>query len=295
MSVVSITERDEKNKKRKLLFSKLFRIVVALLVIVLIVGVVLNAIYIINAYRDSEIKVGEKENIVVDRDVVTSLDVEIEAIDFLVKKEGNIFSLSKHEYIEFAINNDRLVIREKGRSWFERVEGSVLLTVPEDYDFNFVNVESEGGKIELNNLNVVDLDLELGAGTVILNNVNVTRKMDIENGVGKVNIKKGKYNNLICKLNVGSLKFFGELTGNSEFETKFGSSDIKLIGNSNVYSVRGFKGLGDFIIGNYIINEDTIYGTGKTKVIVNGGVGGVVVKFVNEDVKVVDYIYRPVE
>ena len=292
MSVLSISERNEKEKNKKLLFSKIFRMVVALVVIVILIVLVCSGIYVINSYRDSDIKVGEQENIVVDGERVKELDVDVGAFNFIVKKDGDSFSLSKHEYIIYSVEDDKLVIKEKGRKWFERVEGSVLLTIPEDYDFEEIDIESDGGKVELTGLHVKDIDLTLGAGTLILKNLEVTGEADIEGGTGKVEIKKGTYNNIKCKVKVGSLQFFGKITGDSEFETSLGSCDVKLIGDSNIYSIRGLKGLGDFIIGNYVINEDTIFGYGKIKIVVKGGFGGVVIKFVDENGKIIEDLYN---
>ena len=292
MSVLSISERNEKEKNKKLLFSKIFRMVGALVVIVILIVLVSSGIYVINSYRDSDIKVGEQENIVVDGERVKELDVDVGAFNFIVKKEGDSFSLSKHEYIIYSVEDDKLVIKEKGRKWFERVEGSVLLTIPEDYDFEEIDIESDGGKVELTGLHVRDIDLTLGAGTLILKNLEVTGEADIEGGTGKVEIKKGTYNNIKCKVKVGSLQFFGKITGDSEFETSLGSCDVKLIGDSNIYSIRGLKGLGDFIIGNYVINEDTIFGYGKIKIVVKGGFGGVVIKFVDENGKIIEDLYN---
>lgn len=292
MSVLSISERNEKEKNKKLLFSKIFRMVVALVVIVILIVLVCSGIYVINSYRDSDIKVGEQENIVVDVERVKELDVDVGAFNFIVKKDGDSFSLSKHEYIIYSVEDDKLVIKEKGRKWFERVEGSVLLTIPEDYDFEEIDIESDGGKVELTGLHVKDIDLTLGAGTLILKNLEVTGEADIEGGTGKVEIKKGTYNNIKCKVKVGSLQFFGKITGDSEFETSLGSCDVKLIGDSNIYSIRGLKGLGDFIIGNYVINEDTIFGYGKIKIVVKGGFGGVVIKFVDENGKIIEDLYN---
>lgn len=291
MSVLSIAERNEKKKKRKLLFTKIFRLVGALVVIGIIIILVISGIYVVNAYRDSDIKVGAQESITVDRNRVNELDVEVGALNFVVKKEGDSFSLSKHEYIEFFVDDDKLVIKEKNRKWFERVEGSVMLIIPEDYDFDEIDIESGGGKVEINELNARNMDLELGAGALVLNKVNVTGKADIDGNTGKVEIKNGNFNNIDCKVDVGSLKFFGKITGSSSFETSVGSCDVKLIGDSKVYIIDAFKGLGDFIIGNYIINEDTIFGVGKTRIKINGGIGGVVVKFVDENGKTIDDLY----
>lgn len=291
MAVLSMAEKNERNKKRRLLFTKIFRLMGALFVIGILIILVLSGIYVVNSYRDSDIKVGEQETIIVDRNIVNELDVEIGALNFVIKKEGDSFSLSKHEYIDFFVDGEKLVIKEKNRKWFERVEGSVVLMVPEDYDFLDIDIESGGGKVELYELNARNLDLELGAGSLILNKINVTNKADIEGNTGKVEIKNGTFNNIDCYVSVGSLQFFGKITGESSFETSIGSCDVKLIGDSKIYTINAFKGLGDFIIGNYVINEDTIFGLGKTKIKINGGIGGVVVKFVDEKGKIIDDLY----
>lgn len=291
MAVLSMAEKNERNKKRRLLFTKIFRLMGALFVIGILIILVLSGIYVVNSYRDSDIKVGEQETIIVDRNIVNELDVEIGALNFVVKKEGDSFSLSKHEYIDFFVDGEKLVIKEKNRKWFERVEGSVVLMVPEDYDFLDIDIESGGGKVELCELNARNLDLELGAGSLILNKINVTNKADIDGNTGKVEIKNGTFNNIDCYVSVGSLQFFGKITGESSFETSIGSCDVKLIGDSKIYTINAFKGLGDFIIGNYVINEDTIFGLGKTKIKINGGIGGVVVKFVDEKGKIIDDLY----
>lgn len=261
--------------------------------VVLILGLLaIGGIYVINRYSDAEVKPAYKEVITENYQGIRELEVDVEAISLVIKHEGNNISLTHHEFIEVLLEEDELIIREKKKHWYERVEGKVVLTIPENFNFEEVSIEGGAGSVKIDGLAMRGFDLEFGAGKITLNNLTVTGSASIEGGSGSASITGGSYNNLEVSMDVGSLKMLTKLNGRNIIEAGIGSSDIKLIGKSSDYTIAVNKGLGDIIVGNYIAKDGDDFGQGAVKVAVVGGIGNSVIKFVDEQGKVVEDIYK---
>lgn len=168
----------------------------------------------------------------------------------------------------------------------------MILTIPENFNFEKVSIEGGAGKVKLTDLNMNKLDLEFGAGTIELNNVVVNGNASIDGGTGTAKIKRGSYNNLDINMDVGRLEMFTKLNGKNIIETGVGSADIKLIGGSDIYTIKVNKGLGDVIIGNYISSDGEVYGRGPVSISMNGGIGNIVLKYVDEEGNLTEDLYK---
>lgn len=290
--VVSLNERDIRRQKRKKIFSIIFTIVGALLVILILGALVMGVIYAVNKYSNAEVKPSYYEVVTEDYANINELDVDVNAISLEIKHSGENISLTHHEFIETIVDDDELIIREKRKHWYERVEGKVILTIPENFNFEKVSIEGGAGKVKLTDLNMNKLDLEFGAGTIELNNVVVNGNASIDGGTGTAKIKRGSYNNLDINMDVGRLEMFTKLNGKNIIETGVGSADIKLIGGSDIYTIKVNKGLGDVIIGNYISSDGEVYGRGPVSISMNGGIGNIVLKYVDEEGNLTEDLYK---
>lgn len=288
--IKSIGEREARKKRTLKILKIVFTIIGAILVIGLVIGLILGIRYVVDTYTEAEVKPAYSEVLTEDVSFIKELDVEVNAISFIVKHEGNNVSLSHHEFIYAAIDGDEIVIKEKKRKWYERVEGTVVLTVPVGFNFDSINIESGAGKVQIEGMEMRELDLELGAGKVVLDDVSVSGNVDIDGGAGKIEIKSGTYNNMNLEMGIGKLEMQGGLTGSNTIDASVGACDIKLIGSD--YKIHSEKGLGDIIIGNYIVSDNTDHGTGNTKINIYGGIGNIVVKFIDEEGKILGDIYE---
>lgn len=289
---VSLDEKKIRKQKRRKVFRVIFAILGSLLVILILAVLLKFGVYVINTYRDAEVKPSYNEVITEKYLGLKELELDVKAVDFSIERGGNDISLTHHEYIETIISGDELIIREKKKHWYDRVEGKVTLTIPMNFNFEEISIEGGSGKIKLKDLKMKKLDLEFGAGTIELNNVVVTGDASIDGGSGKAKIEKGNYTNLDLNMDIGGLEMFTSLKGNNTIGTGFGSSNVKLIGGSEVYTINVDKGLGDVIVGNYISSNGDTYGSGPVKINMVGGIGNSVVKFVDESGNILEDIYK---
>ena len=58
-------------------------------------------------------------------------------------------------------------------------------------------------------------------------------------------------------------------------------NNINLLGNSNDYQIDVDKGIGEFTIDNVSVHDEDIYGSGINGLDVDGGLGKVTIKFIN--------------
>lgn len=281
-----------KKKKRKKMIKIGFMIFGSILVIILLGLLVFGGIYVINRYSEEEVKVSYSEVIVQDVSLIRELDVDVNAVSLIVKHEGNNISLTHHEFIDAYVDGDEVVIKERDRKWYERVEGVVVLTIPEGFNFDSMTVESAAGKVEFNSITTRKLELELGAGKVILDNVLVTGSAEIDGGAGKIEIKNGCYNNMLLEMGVGKLEMMSKITGQSKIKAGIGACDIKLIGVKDDYKIQVEKGIGDIIIGNYVVSDKSEYGLGNNILKIEGGVGGIIIKYVDNEGNILEDIYE---
>lgn len=290
--ILSLEERDLRREKRKKRLRIIFSIIGSALVILVLVILVIRGVYGINRYKDAEVKPSYNEVITENYLGIKELELDVKAISFSIEREGENISLTHHEFIETVIEDDELIIREKKKHWYDRVEGKVVLKIPDNFNFEEVSIDGGAGKIKLKDLNMKTLDIEFGAGTIELNNVVVSGSASIDGGTGGAKIKSGSYNNLDLNMAVGKLEMFTSLTGKNTIETGIGSSGVKLIGSSDIYTIKVDKGLGDVIVGGYISSNKDTYGHGPVKVNMVGGIGNSVVKFVDENGKMTEDLYK---
>lgn len=111
--VVSLNERDIRRQKRKKIFSIIFTIVGALLVILILGALVMGVIYAVNKYSNAEVKPSYYEVVTEDYANINELDVDVNAISLEIKHSGENISLTHHEFIETIVDDDELIIREK--------------------------------------------------------------------------------------------------------------------------------------------------------------------------------------
>ena len=69
--------------------------------------------------------------------------------------------------------------------------------------------------------------------------------------------------------------------GSSIINSGIGDSKITLIGGMDDYKVRINKGIGDAIVDDKVVSNNTTHGNGPVKVNIDGGIGSIVVKYLD--------------
>lgn len=211
---------------------------------------------------------------------VEKLNINVKSTNIIVK-EGSKFKVeTDNKYIKIKENNNQLSITEDNYHWFKNNNDTNLtIYLPLEYDFDNVSIENGAGKIEIDMMKTNNLELDLGAGQVNIQNLNVSTEADIDGGAGEVIIKDSRINNLDLDMGVGKLTLDSILTGNNEIDSGVGELNINLIGSSNDYKIKLNKGIGNATLNNENMKNDTYYGEGANLIDINGGIGSIKINY----------------
>jgi len=115
--------------------------------------------------------------------------------------------------------------------------------IPEGTVFDEVDISTGAGKTNLENLRAKVIDMNFGAGKVVMQNVFSTDNALIDAGVGKLSIRKSQFNNLELDM-VLVILIFRHTIGEKYFQVGVGSSQIDLTGSLDDYRIHVEKGIG---------------------------------------------------
>ncbi len=194
--------------------------------------------------------------------------------------EGDILSgVTDNEYIDVETRGNKLVAIEREHSNIINEETYLDITVPEGYEFEKVVIFTGAGTVEAEALRAEKLELTLGAGEVTVDYLSVSKKADIEGGVGKLTVKDGEIYNLDAEMGVGKASIRAGVKGESDLETGVGDFELTLLGGKESYKFNASTGIGDCRIdGDKIVGEKTV-GNGENVIDIDCGIGSVTVTF----------------
>ena len=209
------------------------------------------------------------------------IDIDVDNVDVIIES-GDKFEVSTdNDDIVYRKNDNKLVISGKKAGIFnKRVDSSIVVYVPKGKEISKIELESGLGGVTINDIRVDILEMELGAGKVEVDELEVLRKVDIDSGAGEVIIDNSNFNNLELDIGIGNVILNAKLDGNSEINAGVGKLELGLVGKDTDYMIHANKGIGSFIIEGSSVSDNTSYGSGVNKVSVDGGVGSIEVSFV---------------
>ncbi len=210
------------------------------------------------------------------------IEVDVKATNIFIK-EGESFTIeTNNKFIETQEKENKLIIKDNSKNNFriKAIDTELLITVPENYLFNSFDLEIGAGEVNIDMLKTNTLSLDLGAGSLYLNNTNVNEKAKINTGAGKVRIEKDTtINNLNLDLGTGKFAFQGILLGDNKIECGVGSSTFEIKGKKEDYRLKVDKGVGSITINNEKVSGNSTIGDGENTIDIDGGVGSIKVNF----------------
>ena len=129
------------------------------------------------------------------------------------------------------VENGKLVIKETAKTNISingQVNPVIKLYIPKGFVFDNVDIDSGVGDTAIESLQADVVEMSTGVGNLTIDYIDVKSKIDIESGVGKLNIKNSILNNLSFEAGVGEYNITTYLTGNSEFDCGVGNGTIVL-------------------------------------------------------------------
>lgn len=259
----------------------------AIFIIVNIISCILFGIYTFaNLLGLKKTQVVQEENLQEINYAIESANTKILKIDLQytnlkIQKGDTLKVESNTSNITCTQNNNQLIIKEKGHSWFtinEKDASQLVISVPEEMVFNKVNIDAGAGEIYIETLNTNELNFEMGAGKVEIHKLNVNNRAKIDGGAGKIELMSGEIANLDLDMGVGECILNTKLNGNNDIDAGIGKLEIDLTNNIEDYTIKVSKGIGSITIDGKEASNDTVYGTGDTNIKVDGGIGAIIIK-----------------
>lgn len=242
--------------------------------------IILNSLNIIN--QDETIIIDDYKTLINNLEQVSNLKIDLEYTDLYIKEGENFKIKTNNKKIKIISNDNSISIKEENKYILssKNLESNLVIYIPKDITLDLLNIETGVGKINIEQLNTKKLYLELGLGEVLLKNVVATSNTFIDGGVSKSELINCNFNNLKIDLGVGEFNFNGILTGKNEIDSSVGLTNITLDNKKENYTIDLSKGLGNIVVDYEKIESDGIYGNGDNYLKVDGGIGEININFI---------------
>lgn len=215
---------------------------------------------------------------------IESFKIDISNDDIEIKK-GEKFEVKTNDPdVKFYHENSKVKIKsDKTFSWHpsNSYRGTIIIYLPNEFNISELDLNLGAGKIDIDKIFVETLLMDLGAGTMTAKEINVYEKAMINGGAGNININSGTINNLNLKLGAGNASIQSDLTGSNTLTTGVGRLNLGLSRSKDNYRFDINKGLGNIILNDFDVSEDTLIGDGETKIKINGAVGNIIINTSN--------------
>lgn len=212
---------------------------------------------------------------------ISVLDINIDNVELKIRNGNNFrIKVSDEEHISYSDLENRLIICEEGINLFDS-NPEVIIYIPEDKVFESVFLTTGVGSVNIEEVKAKKMKLELGMGSVIIDNLEISNNTDIDTGVGEFIIKDGSINNLDLDIGVGDVVISSAILGKSEIDSGIGALELNLVGSVDDYKIGIDKGIGNFKIDDFGFYDGRFYGNGSNFIEVDGGIGEVDIKIIN--------------
>ena len=221
---------------------------------------------------------GETKNYALTSDI-RALEIQINAADFKIEQAEAFAVQSNLKYLSVTEQNGVLTIVDNAPSASSYTDAALTLYVPAGTVFDQVDIETGAAKMTADTLSAAVLDLELGAGDVHFDRLDVSEDAEIQGGAGQIAVAEGTLRDLTLELGAGELNLNVALLGESDLEFGIGTSHLTLLGSKDDYRVEVTKGLGSVCLDGQDILDFGSAGNGENRIEITGGVGAVHISF----------------
>lgn len=209
-----------------------------------------------------------------------SIKIDIDKSDLDIKMDSKFMIEANSDNIICKVSNNKLVIKEKDKIFFKSPQ-KVIIYLPYNVNYRDVEIETDAGNVNIDDITAMKLDLELGAGK------NVIRKIDvydasIETGAGELRIDDGNINNLELDMGAGKIDITSRLSEISKIEAGAGYLKLNLIGKMDDYKLKVETGIGKTRVSGSTIKSNEIIGNGSSFVTIEAGIGEVDIDYLDE-------------
>ena len=256
-----------KNKNNRIIKTFAF-ILAAIVIISMLGGIYALCITVFDLFQSNQI-----ENQFQYDSLMSSLDIDLKTANLEIKLGDKLLASTTNKYVTTYQNDNNIVIQEKKHSLLSKDNNKVIITVPDNFLLDIVEIDITSGSIKIDKLETKRLNLDLGSGTTKINNLLVTDKTKIDCGSGKFLLNNGNLSNLNLDTGLGDTILNAKIIGNSNIETDIGKLELNLIGSLNDYELTIDKGVGSIKLNNESLKDKSVVGTGNNYLLIEGGIG----------------------
>ena len=256
-----------KNKNNRIIKTFAF-ILAAIVIISMLGGIYALCITVFDLFQSKQI-----ENQIQYDSLMSSLDIDLKTANLEIKLGDKLLVSTTNKYVTTYQNNNNIVIKEKKHSLLSKDNNKVIITVPDNFLLDIVEIDITSGSIKIDKLETKRLNLDLGSGTTKINNLLVTDKTKIDCGSGKFLLNNGNLSNLNLDTGLGDTILNTKIIGNSNIETDIGKLELNLIGSISDYELTIDKGVGSIKLNNESLKDKSVVGTGNNYLLIEGGIG----------------------
>ena len=201
------------------------------------------------------------------------LDIDLQSTNLEIVLGDKLEVDNPSDYIGVYTSGNKIVIKEKKHVSLKKSKNTIKITVPKDLVFKAVYFDGGAGSVNISDIKTSYLELDLGAGKILMNNVKVLDDTSIDGGAGNIEFNNCEFNNSEIDLGAGKLVFNGTLLGKNKIDSGVGSVNINLLGKLDDYKIKVDKGIGNTSLNGTTMKENESYGNGIDEIDINGGIG----------------------
>ena len=190
---------------------------------------------------------------------------------FIPNIEPRNVSLNSN-YLDVSLKFSRLEIKS-GDSF--DMSDVVTVIVPSSYVFDDVLIDAGAGSVSIDRLVTKNLSFDIGVGNVVINDLVVYNDTSIDGGAGKFVINNGTINDLDYDMGAGDTNINAFIKGSSEIDCGVGKLDLNLFNDMSDLSLDLSLGIGSVKVNGDDVVKDSVLGTGRNVIEIDGGVGDI--------------------
>ena len=253
---------------------KYFAIGLAALIIVSIITAIISAGSFLTGYF-----FGRDNTTIIDsktiEESINKLDIELKYANLEIKegKELKVDVTSKD--IEVTTKDNILSIKDKNIKRFINTKRElIVIYLPQGTIFDEIDIDNGVGKLNIEKIITNKADLDLGVGKSTIEYIKADDIM-IDTGTGSLEINDCELNNANISVGIGALSIKGIFTGDSTIDSGIGSTNINLLDSKDNYKLVFSKGIGSIKFNSDNVRNDTTTGDGNNTIKIDGGIGSI--------------------
>ncbi len=208
-----------------------------------------------------------------------NIKFEIDAAEVLVEASEDAQTLGvrllrgQEKYYDCALEGDTLTISYQSKGHYFRKAPKIVVMLPEEAVFHSLTVEMGASALEFQvpKLTVSELSVDAGVGSLEAERFDVSERMEINVGLGSVEIADGTYGEMNLDCGMGNIAVGGKVLGNVTGSCSMGNLELDFQGKEMDYNYDLSCSMG-----NLEINGRGYSGINSTREVRNEGAVGTI-------------------